>query len=364
MQENLKAEAGKISWRSPSNIALVKYWGKKPVQIPANPSLSMTLSRAYTELTLDFSPKNEKTNIPWLEFLFEGRKQENFEKKITLYLRSLFSEYPILKEYSFKISSSNTFPHSTGIASSASSMSALGLCIADFLALFARSEFPSRFSGGRGPGFLQHASRLSRLASGSACRSVYGGYVIWGYIPELAGTSDDFAIPLPFQVNPVFKTMKDAILVVSSKEKEVSSRAGHSLMEGHPYAGGRYEMARSNLLNLSEVLRSGDFEEFVKISESEALNLHALMMSSNPSYVLIEPNTLNIVNSIRRFRKETKIPACFTLDAGPNVHMLYPAENESTIRAWIDAELVNFCENGKWIDDGIGEGPEKLNIES
>ena len=350
---NLKPESGKISWRSPSNIALVKYWGKKPVQLPANPSLSMTLSRAYTEMTLDFSPRDEKANAPWLEFLFEGRKQEQFEKKIALYLRSLFSEYPILNEYSFKITSSNTFPHSTGIASSASSMSALGLCVAGFLSLYSGKAMS-----------LQQASRLSRLASGSACRSVYGGYVIWGHTPELAGTSDDFAIPVPYEVNPVFKSMKDAILVVSSKEKEVSSRAGHSLMEGHPYAGGRYEMARSNLLNLSEVLRSGDFEEFVKISESEALNLHALMMSSNPSYVLIEPNTLNIVNSIRLFRKETKIPACFTLDAGPNVHMLYPAENESTIRAWIDAELVNFCENGKWIDDGIGEGPEKLNIES
>ncbi len=175
------------------------------------------------------------------------------------------------------------------------------------------------------------ASHLSRLASGSACRSVYGGYVIWGNVPELAGTSDDFAIPVPFEVNPVFKGMKDAILVVSSKEKAVSSRAGHSLMEGHPYAGARYEMAMTNLLNLSEALRSGDFEEFVRITESEALNLHALMMSSHPSYLLIEPNTLNIVNAVRLFRKETKIPVCFTLDAGPNVHLLYPAANVQAV---------------------------------
>jgi diphosphomevalonate decarboxylase len=207
---------------------------------------------------------------------------------------------------------------------------------------------------------LKQASHLSRLASGSACRSVYGGYTIWGYVPEIAGTSDEFAIPLPFKVNPAFLEMRDAILVVSSREKEVSSRAGHSLMKDHPYAGARYKMAMTNLLELAEALRSGDYDGFTRITESEALNLHALMMSSRQSYLLIEPNTLNIVNAIRRFRKETNIPVCFTLDAGPNVHMLYPSANVPAIHQWIREELVNFCENGKWIDDGIGSGPEKL----
>ena len=246
-------------------------------------------------------------------------------------------------------------------------MSALGLCLADFLSRFG-SEFPLRDSGELPPrfrgGFLQQASYLSRLASGSACRSVYGGYVIWGRVPELAGTSDEFAIPIPYEVHPAFKGMKDAILVVNSKEKMISSRAGHSLMDGHPYAEARYRMAMSNLLDLSVALRSGDLAEFARITESEALNLHALMMSSHPSYLLIEPNTLNIVNAVRLFRKETKIPVCFTLDAGPNVHLLYPEENAAIIRTWIDEELVKFCEREKWIDDGIGEGPEKLKIES
>ena len=182
-----KIESGSIAWRSPSNIALVKYWGKKPVQIPANPSLSMTLSKACTELYLDFSPKTGKTGT-WLEFLFEGKKQDNFEKKIAIYLRSLMSEFPALTGYYFKISTTNTFPHSTGIASSASSMSALGLCLADFIAITGESEFPPGFSRS------EMASYLSRLASGSASRSVYGGYVIWGRVPELAGTSDNFAI--------------------------------------------------------------------------------------------------------------------------------------------------------------------------
>jgi diphosphomevalonate decarboxylase len=349
MQDHNEIRSGKVAWRSPSNIALVKYWGKKPFQVPANPSLSMTLSRAYTEMTLEFQPDDEKYNSLSLELLFEGHKQDVFEKKITLYLRTLCTEFPFLNEYNYKISSANTFPHSTGIASSASSMSALGLCL---------TEFISRIYGLSMS--IQQASRLSRLASGSACRSVYGGYVIWGHVPQISGTSDEYATPVPFKVNPEFRDMRDAILVVSSKEKKVSSRAGHSLMEGHPYAAPHYEMAMTNMLDITDSMKSGDLEKFVSITESEALNLHALMMSSQPSYLLFEPDTLNIVNAIRQFRKETSIPVCFTLDAGPNVHMLYPAVYETTIRNWIGEELMKFCENEKWIDDRIGSGPEKL----
>ncbi len=347
-RDRLLKLAGAIAWRSPSNIALVKYWGKKTAQIPANPSLSMTLKRAYTEMTMEFRPKDEGGK-PWMEFSFEGNEIYEFGEKISVYLQSLFADYPILNRYSYKISSSNTFPHSTGIASSASSMSALGLCVADFLSRFRRIA-----------PFYQQASKLSRLASGSACRSVYGGYVIWGNVPQIEGTSDKYAVPVPFEVNPVFHDMRDAILVVNSKEKQVSSRAGHSLMENHPYARPRYEMAMNNMLDLIDSLKSGDLDKFIRVTESEALNLHALMMSSSPSYILIEPNTLNIVNAIRQFRMETSIPVCFTLDAGPNVHMLYPAVHETAVKKRINDELVKFCENERWIDDEIGKGPEKL----
>jgi diphosphomevalonate decarboxylase len=236
-------------------------------------------------------------------------------------------------------------------------MSALGLCLAEFLSLFGGASHPHML-------FFRQASGLSRLASGSACRSVYGGYSLWGKVPQIEGTSDEYAIPLPFEVNPVFREMRDSILVVSSKEKEVSSRAGHALMEGHPYARPRYEMAMNNMLGLTETLKSGDFDNFIRITESEALNLHGLMMSSYQSYLLFEPNTLTIVNAIRHFRKETSIPVCFTLDAGPNVHMLYPAANEKEIIKWTKEVLLKYCENERWIDDRIGEGPEKLLVQS
>lgn len=344
----LRFKLKKISWRSPSNIALVKYWGKKPVQIPANPSISMTLSRAFTEMTMEFTP-DAGNNHPFLEFLFEGRQNGKFADKISTFLHSLAEDYPVIREYTFKITSSNTFPHSAGIASSASSMSALGLCIADFLAVSAGE-----------PMDLQVASNLSRLASGSACRSVYGGFVAWGRIPKVDGTSDDYAIPVPFDVHPCFGEMKDAILVVSSRQKDVSSRAGHSLMDRHPYAAQRYEAAMANVLRLCEALKSGDMDEFVSITEAEALNLHALMMSSDPSYLLLEPGTLEIIKATRQFRNETSVPVCFTLDAGPNVHLMYPKSNETVVLDWIRNDLLKYCENGHWIDDEKGQGPVRI----
>jgi diphosphomevalonate decarboxylase len=343
----------KVAWRSPSNIALVKYWGKKPVQLPANPSLSMTLKNAYTEMVMEYEPVENISEQSWIEFLFEGKKNDKFEQKITDFFSFLSDGLPFLTDYRFKISSSNTFPHSTGIASSASSMSALGLCLVEFMHRVNGSLAGKTL-------FFKEASLMSRLASGSACRSVYGGYVIWGKTPAMKGSSDNHAIPVPFEVHTAMKEMKDSILVVSSKEKSVSSRAGHSLMEKHPFASSRFQSARSNVIALSDSLVSGDFGKFINVTESEALTLHALMMSSYPSFFLFEPNTVNIVNRVRQFREETKIPVCFTLDAGPNVHLIYPANFESKVKEWIKNDLVRYCENGTWIDDEIGEGPVKI----
>lgn len=345
-----------IIWRSPSNIALIKYWGKLPGQIPANPSLSMTLSKANSVTNFAFKPLNEDRGTIDLEFYFEGKKNEKFREKVFQYMQSILKDYPILSGYSFRIESRNTFPHSTGIASSASGMSALALCLADFLA--GKGIIPAGNIE-----FFREASRLSRLASGSACRSVYGGFTAWGAHGRILASSDEYAIPVPIRIHVNFADVRDAILIVSNREKSVSSRAGHSLMDGHPFAGSRYEMARQNITTLLSALETGDQEAFVRITELEALVLHGLMMSSNPSYFLFEPNTVSIVNSIRRFREETGIPVCFTLDAGPNVHLLYPGGLAGKVQDWIKSELTVYCQDGKWIDDQMGHGPERLKNE-
>jgi len=180
---------------------------------------------------------------------------------------------------------------------------------------------------------------------------------------QVPDSSDEYAVPLPFPIHREFENMRDAILVVSSKEKDVSSRAGHALMDGHPYASQRYLLAGQNMQRLIQALKVGDWDTLVEITESEALGLHALMMTCSQSYILFEPNSIAIVNAVRHFRKSTKIPVGFTLDAGPNVHLLYPAASENHVKDWISGELVKYCENGTWIDDEMGRGPVKLKIE-
>jgi diphosphomevalonate decarboxylase len=90
------------------------------------------------------------------------------------------------------------------------------------------------------------------------------------------------------------------------------------------------------------------------------LSLHAMMMTSNPSFLLLKPNSLELIYRIRRFREKAKIPVSFTIDAGPNIHLLYFKKDELDVKAFIERDLLTFCENGKWIDDRIGKGPERM----
>src|SRR5690554_3452616 len=127
---SFSCERGNVSWQAPSNIALVKYWGKKQGQIPANPSVSLTLSDCKTITQVEFL-KKENTNAFSFDFLFEGSPKPDFHPKIEQFFERIEPYLPFLKHYHFTIDSKNTFPHSSGIASSASAMAALSLCLID-----------------------------------------------------------------------------------------------------------------------------------------------------------------------------------------------------------------------------------------
>ena len=124
-----RSDSGRFTWKSPSNIALIKYWGKKPDQIPANPSISFTLETCNTQTTLEFSKKVRAGNDFSFEVIFDGQSNEDFRPKIKTFFDRIQSYVSFLSLYHFKIDTVNTFPHSSGIASSASGMSALALCI-------------------------------------------------------------------------------------------------------------------------------------------------------------------------------------------------------------------------------------------
>ncbi|MBF0315555.1 MAG: diphosphomevalonate decarboxylase [Oligoflexia bacterium] len=344
------------SWRAPSNIALIKYWGKWGRQLPMNPSLSFSLKHSCIEFdTCIETPADFTTTNPKLKsLLVDGKEIAKFSARIEKFLASTGDLLPELAGKEISIISRASFPHSTGIASSAASMAALALSLCSFQ----RTEDDLEF--------FRRASLIARLASGSACRSVYGGAVLWGRCEDDAcideESSDEYAIPLSSEkyLAPLFRNMKDAILIVDSTPKKVSSSAGHQMMIDHPYREARVVLAHENLHKILLALKSGDAKVVAEIVEMEALGLHGLMMSSMPSYLLVRPNTIHIIERVRELRERESLPIFFTLDAGPNVHLLYPQELTSKIKAFVAEELLRFCEGGEWIDDEVGSGPLRL----
>jgi len=346
---NSNIESGSVKWESPSNIALVKYWGKKEHQIPENPSISFTLSDCKTITEVTYT-KKESSDFSF-DVYFEGEKNEAFKPKIQTFFERIEAYVPFLKDYHFKIETSNTFPHSSGIASSASGMSALALCLMSI-----EEDLDVDYTDDY---FNQKASFLARLGSGSACRSIEGELVVWGK-NESTESSDLYGVKFEGEVHSNFKNYQDTILLVDKGEKQVSSTVGHKLMFGHPFAKERFAQAHENLAKIKTVLASGDLKAFVKIVESEALTLHAMMMTSMPYFILMKPNTLEIINKIWAFRAETNSNICFTLDAGANVHVLYPESEKETIIDFIKKDLTKYCQNEHYICDQIGLGANQI----
>lgn len=355
---NSNIKRGKVKWESPSNIALVKYWGKKEHQIPENPSISFTLSncKTITEVTYTKKEGNEFS----FDVFFEGEKNEAFKPKIQTFFERIEAYMPFLRDYHFKIETENTFPHSSGIASSASGMSALALCLMSIEENLAQDVTLSLVEiSSESVYFNKKASFLARLGSGSACRSIEGELVVWGK-NESTESSDLFGVKFEGDVHENYKDYQDAILLVDKGEKQVSSTVGHKLMFGHSFAKERFAQAHENIAKLRDVLASGDLKAFVKIVESEALTLHAMMMTSMPYFILMKPNTLEIINKIWAYRAKNDSNVCFTLDAGANVHLLYPKEEKQEISQFIKNELVAYCQNGHYICDSVGNGAKKL----
>jgi diphosphomevalonate decarboxylase len=334
-------DQGEVKAECSSNIALIKYWGKFDMQLPANPSISYTLTESFTETTIKFKKSNDFS----VKLYLDDQIQERFTSKIYAYFRSIKKYLPFIDNYSYTIYTKNSFPHSSGIASSASGFGALALCLMKMCELLGESTTKD-FQ-------LMKASFLARLGSGSACRSIYRGLVVWGKSSDITPSSDLYALPFPYEISPIFKEIQDTILLVHEGYKQVSSSIGHSLMNGHPYATSRFKEANKNLSEICEIIQSGDLDRFGKIVEQEALALHAMMMTSTPPYILIKPNTLAIIDKVWKFRQDSKAHLYFTLDAGSNIHLLYPEREKSLINSFIKNDLIKYTENGNLISDRV-----------
>lgn len=322
----------------PSNIALIKYWGKYEGQIPANPSISFTLSNCKTETKMIFR-SGEKFLV---KTFLAGKEETKFSEKIEKYFRNIEKYLPWILQGSFVIETENTFPHSSGIASSASGFGAIAKCLMEMDKAFSGKDFFD----------VKKASFLARLGSGSACRSVYDGLVVWGKVNEMEGSSDLYAVKYPNEeIHPIFRDFNDYVLLIHEGQKSVSSTMGHGLMNTNPYAERRFQEARENFAPMKEILKSGDLQAFMKLVEHEALTLHAMMMMSDPAFILMQKGTLQVINRVWEFRKETNLPLFFTLDAGANVHLLFPSEKKAEITNFIETELLQYTQNGGIVRD-------------
>ncbi len=317
-----------ITEAAPSNIALVKYWGKYGLQLPINPSISFTLNKSKTVTKAIITPLNKPTNRISFKFFLDNRYQPGFEPKIERFFNLIKDYAPYIFQYDWQIYSQNTFPHSSGIASSASGFAALAKIIIALEKKLFNTENQDYL--------LKKTSFLARLGSGSAARSIENPVMIWGKHPKIKNTTNLYAITPEFDLHPVFQNFKDSIVLVEKGQKKVSSTAGHALMEQHPFKSIRVQQAFDNTLAMYQVLKTGDLIQFIEIVEAEALSLHALMMTSNPNYILMQSGTLQIIKAVRELRKEKNIPVCFTLDAGANVHVLYPQNIEKNVQNFLN----------------------------
>ena len=350
--DSSKLDKGSCTWQSPSNIALVKYWGKSDPQIPKNASISFTLQNCHTTTNLAYSKKETSSKIFSVQVIFEGKINEEFKPKIIKFFERVALYVPFITEYDFVIKTDNSFPHSSGIASSASGMSALALCLMSI-----EKQLNPNISEEY---FTQKASFLARLGSGSAARSVEGELVVWGEHKEIPSSSNIYGVKFPFKIHNNFKNYHDTILLVDKGEKQVSSTVGHNLMFNHPFAQQRFDQANENITKINQILQNGDLKAFVNLVESEALTLHAMMMTSHPHFVLMKPNTLQIIEKIWDYRRKNNSNICFTLDAGANVHVLFPEREKEKVNAFITSKLLDFCKNNQYICDSVGTGARQL----
>lgn len=330
----------KVTWRSPANLALIKYWGKKENQFPINPSLSFPLLNCLTQTSVEALEK--ATGDFDLKCYLNNELHLEFTQKIKKYFQIIAEIEPRIKNYHYKVMTQNSFPHGAGIASSASGYSALAGCLGS---LFQQSD-------------IKTLSHWARLGSGSACRSFYDEFSIWGESAMNPSWRDEHASSYPMErVHPLFQKMHNLIFLVDTHEKKVSSSEGHALMQSSHFKEARIIQAQLNLKKILSSLEIGDWESFQRIVEEEALTLHGLMLAHEKGYSLTNDKTWGVIHFIRELQKNKKNQICFTLDAGPNVHVLFP-QNQSSLKAI----LHSFAEENKisCIESGWGTGARQL----
>ncbi|HAT9916103.1 TPA: diphosphomevalonate decarboxylase [Legionella pneumophila subsp. pneumophila] len=304
--------------QAPANIALIKYMGKKDENsnLPDNSSLSYTLSNLLSSVKLEKLPT--KKDI-WEPLTIPGAPEFN----LSVEAQKRFIDHLVrLKEYfgyvgGFLIQSSNNFPHSSGLASSASSFAALTKCASIALSELTQKPLPS----------IDEQAQLSRLGSGSSCRSFYAPWALW--------TGDKVSA-----IDLRYKDLLHQVIVISSQEKEIPSRVAHKLVKTSPFYETRSERAEANLKLLLNAFENKDWTSIYQICWHEFLDMHQLFKTCEKPFSYITDNTLHILSVIEKFWNEKGDGPVVTMDAGPNVHLLYRSDQTDLARQFKSDHLV------------------------
>ena len=316
----------KAKAKAPANIAFIKYWGKldEKLRLPANSSISMNLSNCNTTTSVEFDKKFKKD-----EFILDGCDvNENESKRVFKHIEAI-RHIAGIKTFA-KIESRNNFPKASGIASSASGFAALTLAGAAAAGLKLNQK---------------DLSILARIGSGSACRSIPDGIVEWRFGKTDKASYAESLYPVGYW------ELVDLIAVVGKGSKKVSSSEGHGLANSSPFYNTRIFGMPKKIGEIKLALKNKNFTKFGEILEAEAINMHAVMMTSKPPLYYWIPETLEIVNLVINLRQKG-IESYFTIDAGPNVHIICEKKNTAKIKE----ELAKTKSVKNIIENRVGEG--------
>lgn len=296
----------KVTAKAPANIAFIKYWGKRneKLRLPANSSISMNLSEAFTTTSVEYD-KNFKEDSVFID----GQEVTGKEKERVIEHIGLIRRKAGIKSF-VKVISENTFPKGTGMASSASGFAALTLAAVSAAGLMLSEK---------------NLSILARMGSGSACRSIPDGIVEW----KMGDTSSD---SYAYSLYPAgYWDLCDVIAVAGEKNKKISSTEGHLIAESSPFFRSRILGMDKKIRDIKGALKNRDFTKLGEIVEAEAINMHVVMMTSNPPLFYWLPKTLEIMQSVANWRG-TGLETYFTIDAGPNVHIICQLKDVDRVR--------------------------------
>ncbi len=307
------------------NIALVKYWGKRDeaLILPHQSSLSVTLAPLSVTTTVEFRPGADEVEL-------NGKVAQGTERSRVLHVLDTLRLGTDLGPA--RVVSRGDFPASAGLASSAAGFAALAVA--------------ARAAAGM-PRDAKAASILARLGSGSACRSIEGGYCAWR-----RGTRPDGGDSHAEQLFPAshWPDLRLVVAMVSREEKDVKSRDGmRSAVETSPYYPAWAQDAEVEVGRATLHIRARDLEALGALSERNAWRMHATSLAADPPLCYLKPGTLALILALPKARAEG-VPVWFTLDAGPNPVLLTDAANEAKVvalaRAHGAAEVVQCAPGG------------------